>query len=172
VVVPQPERTENVIPAFKGSGIEWWLWKTDIVLSTGALTDELSERAPYRVGERVALTEGFYVQTDMGFKLSEPQPIEYAANVTDRRQVEDYRYLPARFMPCWASRQIVTITSVSGGRLHDMTDEGYRREGVTTLPWFKGDLLAAWIEWWDKLDGHRYPYESNPWTFHYGYERE
>jgi hypothetical protein len=137
----------------------------------GELRAHLIQHAPYHAGERVALSEDFYV-LDWSIPLSELQPLHYAADVPDRRQVEDYRYVAARFMPVWASRQIVVITSVAAGRLHDMTDEDYRREGAETLSWFAGDLRAAYMEWWDRLNGKRYPSSMNPWTYHYGLRRE
>lgn len=185
VVVPQPERTENVIPAFKGSAIEWWLWKTDTVLSTGALTDELIQHAPYHVGERVALTETWGMMgDDIVYKADgreswyneceipgpQPERCRHSESCLGCKEFR-LRWHPSMFMPADLARLFATITSVSAGRLHDMTDEDYVREGVETLPWFKGDLKAAWIEWWDKLDAKRgYPHESNPWVLHYGYE--
>lgn len=169
VVVPQPE------PSFGSSwppSDPWWMWKTYVQQSPRELVGNLIAHAPYRVGEMVALTEGFYVQTDMGWPLTQPQPIEYAANVPDRRQVEDYHYVPAFLMPCWASRQIVTITSVEAGLLWAMTDAEFKREGVETLPWFKGDLRAAYMEWWDRLNAKRgYPSSMNPWRYGIGFRR-
>lgn len=154
--------------------------------------------APFSVGDRVAFTEVWQYRdwTEDGIPfiryraddtvlIREGIPDEWLDRVGDiwatlsdpanyriDNRASDRKWRSARFMPCWASRYIGTITSVASGLLWDMTDEDYRREGVLTLPWFKGDLLAAWMEWWDKLDGHRYPYASNPWVYHYGFERE
>lgn len=157
----------------------------------GELRAHLIQHAPYHAGERVALSEDFYV-LDWSIPLSELQPLHYAADVPDRRQVEDYRYVAARFMPVWASRQIVTITSVSAGRLHDMTDEDFKREGVgfgfqmnggwpdyqhidasgiCTLT--QDTAAASYATWWDKLNAKRgYPASMNPWTYHYGLRRD
>lgn len=183
VVVPQPTGMAD----FKVNGVplgeqhDLWYWKGHRIGDGAALRDALIQHAPYHVGERVALVEGFYVQTDMGFKLNEPQPIEYAADVPDRRQVEDYHYLPSRFMPVWAARYHAIILSVAAGRLHDMTYRDFVREGypvpVDTRTLLTRDELLAklqaaddwYMAWWDSLNAKRgYPSASNPWRRSYG----
>lgn len=176
VVVPQPEA---------GTDYEW-LWRDRRGYDDVSLASLLIQHAPYHVGERVALTETWRA-TDV---LPGPDcdwfeyRIEYRAGGYARWvRLSDVRsrelsvvpclhapWVPAFLMPADLARRFGIITSVAAGRLYDMTDADYVREGVPTLPWFKGDLLAAWIQWWDKLDGHRYPYASNPWTFHCGFE--
>jgi hypothetical protein len=143
------------------------------------VADALVDFSPYHVGERVALSEGFYV-LDWSIPLSELQPLHYAADVPDRRQVEDYRHVAARFMPVWASRQIVVITSMAAGRLHDMTIDDLIAEGwdaQTSQPWLGGtageDARAWYMALWDRLNAKRgYPWDMNPWVWRFGFEKE
>jgi hypothetical protein len=184
VVVPQPEA---------GTDYEW-LWKDRRGYDDVSLASLLIQHAPFSVGDPVALTETwriYEVATDYSSLAPENLRIQYHASAAIDGGLSDWvpvghnpavdraiaayhenplRWHPSMFMPADLARRFGTITSTSAGRLHDMTDADYIREGVPTLPWFKGDLLAAWIQWWDKLDGHRYPYASNPWVYHYGYE--
>jgi hypothetical protein len=173
VVVPQPSEC--------GANWMWSYHHRSVHGNAAQIAEFMVQHAPYHVGERVALVEGFYVQADMGFKLCDPQPIHYAANVPDRRQVEDYRYLSARFMPVWAARYYAIITSVTAGRLWDMTYRDVVREGypvpVDTRTLLTRDELLAKIKaaddwymaWWDSLNAKRgYPSASNPWRRSYG----
>jgi hypothetical protein len=141
-----------------------WAWRQ--FLST------LARHCPYgQPGDRLRVKEGFYVQTDMGFKLSEPQPIEYAANVPDRRQVEDYRYVSAIFMPRWASRFILPLTIVRAERLWDITPKDARAEGVEALPGYADAPFTAYMAWWGRIYGKTYPMDLNPWVWVLGWEQ-
>jgi hypothetical protein len=53
-VKPQPRLTES---PFRSDHLTWWVWKTDVKLTTDALTDNIQEACPYPVGSLVALTE-------------------------------------------------------------------------------------------------------------------
>jgi hypothetical protein len=57
VVKPQPKLTES---PFRSDHLTWWVWKTDVKLTTNALTDNLLEACPYPVGSLVALTETWH----------------------------------------------------------------------------------------------------------------
>lgn len=170
VVVPQPEQCGDALLDGKRA----------------AITDWLIAHAPYHVGERVALTEVWSPWADeltkdvaraSMFDDSLPVgPVIYAAEFVDGcspLEVGGYgRWRPPFLMRAKDASVFVTITSVAAGRLWDMTCEDYVREGVETLSWFTGDLRAAYMEWWRRLNGKRYPSSMNPWTYHYGLRRE
>jgi len=148
--------------------------------------EELARYAPYHVGERVALSETWGLSLDPHGPHGFRRLIEYAADgavtpcpehlwpLWDRYEKSTRGYLSrsSRFMPAEFSRQVVVITSITTGRLHDMTNDDYRREGVETLSWYTGDLRAAYMEWWERLNGKRYPWGTNPWVWRFGFERE
>lgn len=73
--------------------------------------DGMSITCPYTVGQRLWVRETFYVQPGLA-PLTERQPLHYAVDVPDRRQVEDYDLRPAIFMPRWASRITLEVTGV------------------------------------------------------------
>ena len=73
--------------------------------------DGMSITCPYTVGQRLWVRETFYVQPGLA-PLTERQPLHYAVDVPDRRQVEDYDLRPAIYMPRWASRITLEVTGV------------------------------------------------------------
>ena len=87
----------------------------------------------------------------------------------DRVLTEQWR--PSIFMPRWASRITLEVTAVRVERLHDITEEDARREGVEPAPFAKagrpaGHLhLEAFEDVWDSINGKHAPWASNPWVF-------
>ena len=153
-----------------------WEWKpTEPRQSYGNLStlkDELVRRCPYgQPGDKLSVKEGFYVQKDFDWPLTQPQPIEYAADVPDRRQVEDYRYVSARYMPRWASRYILPLTIVRAERLWDITPKDARAEGVEALPGYADAPFTAYMAWWGRIYGKTYPMDLNPWVWVLGWEQ-
>lgn len=80
----------------------------------------------------------------------------------DDRFVERYR--PPIFMPRWASRLTLSVQSVGVERLHDITDDGARREGFDNVDEFR----TAWEAMHTK-PGTRW--EDNPWVWVVRFEK-
>ena len=81
---------------------------------------------------------------------------------------------PSIFMPRWASRATLATESVRVERLQEITFGDVRAEGVEcpthdfesgfcSSPC--GDLRDAWINGWDRINGKRAPWASNPWVW-------
>ncbi len=81
------------------------------------------------------------------------------------------------FMPKWASRIHQEITGLKCQRLQDMTEADAIAEGMTGRFYQEatGGLLSCAKDvyhwYWDKLNGDRYPWSSNPWVFVLQYPR-
>lgn len=88
------------------------------------------------------------------------------------------------FMPRWASRLVLEITSIRAERLHEITEadaiaEGIERNDGGTF-YVRGeaperaefhDARTAFSFGWDGINGNRAPWESNPWVFAIGFRR-
>lgn len=86
----------------------------------------------------------------------------------------------ARFMPRWASRIMLEIVNVRVERLQDISEQDIRAEGVTMSPLHVGidsagnaiesenahlDPWDYFSEMWDKINGKKHPWKSNPWLW-------
>jgi hypothetical protein len=74
-----------------------------------------------------------------------------------------------RFMPRWASRLLLEITSVRVEQLQVITVSDAAAEGVDPRAAPSNDegwsYLEAFKRAWDKLNGRRAPWGSNPWVW-------
>lgn len=61
-------------------------------------------RARYSPGDRLWVRENFFVQPMLELPLTHLQPVDYAADIRSRAQLEDWAQHPSIHMPRWASR--------------------------------------------------------------------
>lgn len=100
---------------------------------------------------------------------------------SDRRRKDGSgAWRSGRFMPRWASRLTLEVTSVRVERLQDITEADILAEGVTVdmaaemtgVPWSSLPTLHhAWAAGWDSINGKRAPWDSNPWVWVLGFRR-
>jgi hypothetical protein len=104
------------------------------------------------------------------------------------------KWRPSLHMPRWASRLTLEVTSVRVERLQDITEEGARAEGVEQFgsgdcdecsdfscaacadteadyPGVRGGNQLLFAELWDRINGKRAPWASNPWVWVVSFER-
>jgi hypothetical protein len=90
------------------------------------------------------------------------------------------RYRHARFMPRWASRLALEITSVKVERLQAMSFDDWvadfcpsyveqEKARISFTGWDNQRTMAA--ESWDKINGRRFPWVSNPWVWAVSFRR-
>jgi hypothetical protein len=75
---------------------------------------------------------------------------------------------PSIFMPRWASRITLEITDVQVERVHDINECDIVAEGIpfpTDRYVSYEELLAAFRDLWDSINGKTYPWASNPWVW-------
>jgi hypothetical protein len=86
------------------------------------------------------------------------------------------KWRPSIFMPRWASRLTLEITSVRVERirdisLDDMRAEGVRPENEASLLW-RESLTERFIALWDSINAKRgYSWAVNPWVWVISYKR-
>jgi hypothetical protein len=98
------------------------------------------------------------------------------------------RWTPSIHMPRWASRITLEVVSVRVERLQEITEEDARAEGVrpsdaavvfqndaSGRPHQRSDMgmthLGAFAILWDKINGKRAPWVSNPWVWRVEFRR-
>lgn len=125
--------------------------------------------SPYgQVGDCLWVREKFFVQDFLWKRDHEPQPIEYAADISHSDHVEDYIQRPSIFMPRWASRITLEITSIGVERLCDITEADAIAEGFEE--WRRDDDCPQYYSarqcfsiGWDLLNTQRgFGWDTNP----------
>lgn len=109
---------------------------------------------------------------------SNPNGLWYAAgNLWPERQIaERGRWVPAIHMPRWASRLTLTVTDVRVQRLHDITEDDARAEGIVRMDFLETGYcipglnmveqrtaVLAYSALWESLHGEG-TWNANPWV--------
>ncbi len=74
---------------------------------------------------------------------------------------------PSIHMPRWASRITLEVTSVRVERLHAIDEQDAIREGVEDA----GNARHAFRTLWDKINGKRASWATNPWVWRIEFRR-
>lgn len=146
VVKPQPMYSDDFI----ANVVPLWLKPNEYV----------NEYCKYKVGDRLWVREAFafdkscdryspkYVTNNMSFV--------WYKNTLDIKQIGKWR--PSIFMPRWASRITLEITSIKVERVNQILNTDVTKEGFDDIVTFK--IL------WDKLNNKRgYGWKSNCWVW-------
>jgi hypothetical protein len=163
----------------------WWVSEDGKLLAQDEYGDfhEASTRmAPYgHAGDRLWVKETFqinHVKYVRGrLPKSRPTTLAEVLYRADGNYAEQFEQVdspemaiwrPSIFMPRWASRLTLAVTGVRIERLHAITDDDAKAEGVWHEPRHDGMLShprLAYAELWDKINGKRAPWEKNPWVW-------
>jgi hypothetical protein len=97
------------------------------------------------------------------------------------------RWTPSIHMPRWASRITLEITDVRVQRLRELSESEAEAEGVEfcsdAMDFGKtvggylhnhvqgGSYFAAFIKLWNKINGKKHSWESNPWVWVIQFEK-
>ena len=81
---------------------------------------------------------------------------------------------PSIFMPRAASRITLKVTGVRVERLQDISEEDAQAEGVDFLPLAPAALThrTSYSGLWDKINGKKHPWSSNPWVWCIEFRRD
>lgn len=106
------------------------------------------------------------------------QQVAYQADFTDE-EIQDMkptvRWRPSIHLERKLSRMDLTVVTIGIERLHEMTEEGAMREGMTPVLVDEGteterySYLEAFKQTWARLNGAG-SYEQNPWVFVLSYD--
>lgn len=78
------------------------------------------------------------------------------------------KWKPSIFMPRWASRISLRVTSVRVERLNDISQTDAIAEGVSGVN--TGDFVTAYSELWESINGTD-SWQANPWVWVIEFER-
>lgn len=83
------------------------------------------------------------------------------------------QWRPSIFMRRWASRIVLAVTDVRVQRLHDISEDDARAEGVQPIPGYRAgrEYVESYADLWDTINGQRAPWSGNPWVWVVSFER-
>lgn len=143
-------------------------------------TDRVIERharCPYgSPGDRLWVRETWGLLDTQPKDGPERATVFYRATDETRRDLRYQLWRPSIFMPRWASRITLEVVSVRVERLHEIDELDALAEGVAGKEvdgvldgkpgkYTVGQARDAYAELWDKINGERAPWSSNPWVW-------
>jgi len=201
VVKPQPVYVDRPtvirdLPVRCTFGPGWWA-RDYAVADTSARTirEALLDHSPYSVGDLIWVRETWRprIANCLGDVI-----VTYAAdgkeiffddcaipNEWEMPKAAERGNVTPMYMPRWASRYMLRVTSVSAERLQDITVPEIEAEGIVVPPCAydkvieRPDVLdferecfarAQFVTRWDQINGRRASWESNPWVWALGIE--
>lgn len=90
--------------------------------------------------------------------------------VDETPENDHYQWRPSIFMPRWASRITLEVTSVRAERLQEISEADAAAEGIAHVP-PDSRLVPLYAQLWDSLNAKRAPWASNPWVFVVSFQR-
>lgn len=166
IVKPQPE-----LNTYDGPGAprpdapesHRYHWPSNLAKSMVDVRD-MGSIGPYGLkGDRLWVRETWGLLDTQPKDGPERATVFYRATDETRRDLRHQLWRPSIFMPRWASRITLEVVSVRVERLHEIDDAEALREGVRG-----GSLTSdaeAFEQLWDKINGERAPWSSNPWVW-------
>lgn len=167
---------------------DWCFWLPDgrLANSVGPTENECMWRCHYgQPGSRLWVRENAYIAppnfgddpfTNCRDDESRPRLVSWAASMDGDsvRCATDYgvKLTPSIHMPRWASRITLEVTAVRVERLQAISDDDICRELGAPLQW-QGEGPAPYVRnlpqsfefLWDRINGKRAPWSSNPWVW-------
>lgn len=140
---------------------------------------EVLDRCPYGVpGDRLWVRETFRAGGSGNLKVvGLLAGIHYRADLDEPEAPGQWK--PAIFMPHWASRITLAVTSVRVERLQDISEEDARAEGMEGnhaigdergfVATMQNVYRRTFARGWDGINGKRGSWDDNPWVWVVGF---
>lgn len=176
IIKPQPDEDSYYVMEFSG----------------GRLTIDYNQgegnpviKCPYPVGTVIYARETWQI-TDFLHPSDENYGYIYKASENGQdweKNSEGWKWRPSLFMPKAAARIFLEVTDVRVERLQDITEEDAIAEGIemNNRPhpgWYwMEDVYStdsptyAFEKLWQKINGKKHPWDSNPWIWCYIFKR-
>lgn len=116
-------------------------------------------RCSYQVGDILWVRETFCPLSNRKYL--------YKANHLPPAEIEFIKWKPSIFMPKEACRLFLKVTDVRAERLHDISDEDARAEGVKTD---YGSYRHGFIDLWKSINGEQ-SWNDNPFVYALTFEK-
>lgn len=140
-----------------------WVRETHAIFGIEENRVQVAYAARLPEGKSLADTDG---GLDL-IHLEDPKEVKWAEN-----HVDCERWRPSIFMKRWSSRTMLEIKHVRAERLQEISVDNIKAEGVLPPDYPNGTYIAefdwegrVWRELWNKINGKKHPWDSNPWVW-------
>ncbi len=161
--------TRRLVKFLSGENPRWTGYIKDELILYNGKNEPCIRKAPYQPGDILYVQETF---------------IQIAAHTFWYKaygkswMLKDLRWKPSIHMPKEAARIWLKVTDVRLERLQEITIDGIRNEGLSSMAVHAGDMEIALKEWellWSstikKSDLDLYGWDANPWVWVIEFER-
>lgn len=131
--------------------------------------------AKYEAGDLLWVRETFgssllgdYTFLQYKATVDTDDPCAYPIDFAQYEKIESKSWRPSIFMPRWASRITLRVTSVRAQRLQDINEDDAAAEGIKR---HSGPYILDFAKLWDDINAKRgHSWNSNPWVWAYKFE--
>lgn len=161
--------TRRLVKFLSGENPRWTGYIKDELMLYNGKNEPCIRKAPYQPGDILYVRETFIQAADhiFWYKADDNSWIS-----------EGLRWKPSIHMPKEAARIWLKVTDVRLERLQEITIDGIRNEGLSSMAVHAGDMEIALKEWellWSstikKSDLDRYGWDANPYVWVIEFER-
>ncbi len=191
--------TRRLVKFFSGENPRWTGYIKDGLMLYNGKNEPCIRKAPYQPGDILYVRETwqcwrahrYEATADIRFRAGgDDVRLQFANGNTDSINRLDYdtfvhkwfshngEWKPSLFMPKEAARIWLKVTNVRVERLKEITIDGIRNEGLSSMAVHAGDMEIAMEEWknlWNstvkKSDINRYGWDESPYVWVIEFER-
>mgnify|MGYP005970856413 CR=1 FL=1 len=156
--------TRRLVKFLSRKNPNWTGYVKDGLMLYNGRNEPCIKKAPYQLGDILYVRES-YSELSFGYVYkADGENIDHLGNVI--------KWHPSIHMPKEAARIWLKVTNVRVERLQEITIDGIRNEGISSMAVHAGDMEIALKEWknlWNstikKTDLDSYGWEANPYVF-------
>ena len=164
--------TRRLVRFLPGENPQWTGYIRDGLMLYNGRNEPCITKAPYQPGDILYVRETWCDDRQFTHD-STPGRYFYKASESG-----NFKWKPSIHMPKEAARIFLKVTDVRVERLHEITIDDIRNEGLSSMAVHAGDMEIAMEEWknlWNstvkKSDINRYGWDASPWVWVIEFER-
>ena len=172
--------TRRLVKFLPGKNPNWTGYIKDGAMLYNGKNEPCIEKAPYKQGDILYVRETWHKyikRVGKGESCHLAEFYGYKASIANSEDANEPWKSPA-CMPKEAARIWLKVTDVRVGRLQEITVDGIRNEGLSSVAVHAGDMEIAIEEWkilWNstikKSDLDSYGWDASPWVWVIEFER-
>lgn len=162
--------TRRLVKFLPGENPNWTGYIKDGLMLYNGNNEPCCRKSPYQVGDVMYVRETWSEGYGEGTYIYKAD--DKLAELPEFKESSKLIYHPSIHMPKEAARLWLKVTDVRMERLQEITADGIRSEGLSSMAVHAGDLEIALKEWellWNrtikKTDIDRYGWDANPWVW-------